>query len=331
MSRNPARLPAVRGRRSFTMVELLVTITILGILAGLMLGALAVVRTSAREAATRARIAKIHNILMAKYESYRTRRVPLNDTDLIHIAGVNPVPPPTAAAIRLRALYDIIRMEMPDRWSDITTPPQYAIRWDTNLSQLVANPPSIYRAYQSRYAAHAPSSNFAPAKCLYMLLTMSGGEDVRRQFHSDEISTDTDGYSMFVDGWGHPIYFLRWAPGFIDSELQWNCMTREQFAAGQDWNDPATNVQKQQAAIDDHDPLDPRRLTTGWRLYPLVYSPGPDGEYGINIDSSGVTAYVWQNDHYTQGFGLPSRDTNGVPLNTDLDNIHNHYINMEAK
>ena len=61
----------------FTLVELLVTITIIGMLAGMMLGALQMARNSAREAATKATIAKLNSIIMQRYESYMTRRVPI--------------------------------------------------------------------------------------------------------------------------------------------------------------------------------------------------------------------------------------------------------------
>ncbi|MCE5302216.1 MAG: type II secretion system GspH family protein, partial [Planctomycetaceae bacterium] len=65
-----------RPSRGFTLIELLVTITIIGILAGMVMGVLRTARESARESATRATIAKLNNIIMNRYESYLTRRVP---------------------------------------------------------------------------------------------------------------------------------------------------------------------------------------------------------------------------------------------------------------
>ena len=53
-------------RRAFTLVELLVTITIISILAGMILGALHAARNSAREAATKATIAKLNTIIMRR-------------------------------------------------------------------------------------------------------------------------------------------------------------------------------------------------------------------------------------------------------------------------
>ena len=52
----------------FTLVELLVAVTIVGILASIVLGALVSARSTARIAKTKATIAKLNNIMMSKYE-----------------------------------------------------------------------------------------------------------------------------------------------------------------------------------------------------------------------------------------------------------------------
>ena len=105
--------------RAFTLVEMLVTITIIGMLAGMMYGALLMARDSAREAATKATIAKLNTIIMRRYESYMTRRVPLNlSTD----PGGARLTPAQIAQDRLYAMRDLMRMEMPDRIQDVPTP-----------------------------------------------------------------------------------------------------------------------------------------------------------------------------------------------------------------
>jgi hypothetical protein len=156
------------------------------------------------------------------------------------------------------------------------------------------------RQFQASGGDYSRINENAPAECLYLIV--SANPEALAQFHDNEIGdTDQDGLPEFIDGWGRPIYFLRWAPRFEDSDLQKSA--------------PA-------AAQDDHDPFDSRRVDpNAWRLVPLIFSAGPDGEYGIAIDTSG-SAYTWNNDTYAQAFGAPTGSTH-------YDNLHNHRI--EAK
>ena len=67
-----------------------------------------------KAAQTRALVAKLDTIIKAKWGSYKTRRVPINTVGM---------PPNLAATARLDALRDLMRMELPDRWSDVVDPP----------------------------------------------------------------------------------------------------------------------------------------------------------------------------------------------------------------
>ena len=107
-----------RDRQAFTLVELLVVITIITILASTALFTLYGVREDVRETRTRTVIAKINELIMEKWESYRTRAVPIRIP-----AGTNPR---MAAAMRLNAIRELMRMELPDRVTDlrmVTVPP----------------------------------------------------------------------------------------------------------------------------------------------------------------------------------------------------------------
>ena len=81
-------------RFAFTLVELLVTITVLAILASLLLGALFAAQDAARAQKTRSTIAKLHGLMMDRWESYRTRRLPIE----------LPVQPSKADEARLKTL-----------------------------------------------------------------------------------------------------------------------------------------------------------------------------------------------------------------------------------
>ncbi len=59
-----------------------------------------------------------------------------------------------------------------------------------------------------------------------MIVTLACGDgEAKTLFKESEIGdTDGDGAPEFLDGWKHPISFLRWAPGF-DSQIQLNLKT----------------------------------------------------------------------------------------------------------
>jgi hypothetical protein len=109
-----------------------------------------------------------------------------------------------------------------------------------------------------------------------------------------------------LDGWGKPIAFLRWAPGFIH---------------------PHSTLQKTDAA----DPLDPTGARgvppNTYALYPFVFSAGADAAYDIAVEKSSgnlqYSATTPKNNPFTtdggQLMGSPVTSTTGWQ-----DNIHNH-------
>ena len=99
--------------RGLTLVELLIVMVIISIMAGLMMGGMQKTQNLAREARTKATIAKLHHFITLKMESYKTRRIATVDASAICARWV---PPQTTAAIRLFAIRDLMRMEMPERW-----------------------------------------------------------------------------------------------------------------------------------------------------------------------------------------------------------------------
>jgi prepilin-type N-terminal cleavage/methylation domain-containing protein len=286
--------------RGFTLIELLITITIIGLLAGITLGALQAARQTARKAKTKAMIAKLDQVIKQRYESYLTRRVP------IRTRGLQPI---LAAQMRLDALRDLMRMEMPERWNDVSRPPVVFSGWPGPIQSI--EQPALSRVYRARYQPAGapdplPTAEFGPAECLYMIVA-HGSPGAMENFSPNDIGdADEDGFPEFHDGWGRPIMFLRWAPGFTDqSEIQSEDL------------DPSTGDYLHP------DPFDPRNVRGGFHLIPLIYSGGRDKQYDLDING----IYAYQGDPYASGAGTPF-DEDGDGLNHH-DNIHNHYQSQE--
>jgi prepilin-type N-terminal cleavage/methylation domain-containing protein len=284
----------------FTLIELLVTITIIGILAGMMFGAYAMARNAGREYATKATIAKLNTIIMQRYESYMTRRVAIKcDPCPTAWPSGTPLTDPEKKAWfvgnlhkRLDAIRDLMRMEMPDSKSDIINGPvQFIFGGDGSTWSLPE--PALHRLY----AGSPPTANLDPAQCLYKLVSM-GSPEAMEQFNQNEIGM-VDGKPVFVDGWGMPIMWLRWAPGFTSPIQSGNAVT-------------------------DHDPFDTRNLeSVAFHLIPLIYSAAgkrkADGTpmYGIDLQAG----YVFAGNPYANlqlGKPIAGEGAEG--------NITNHYI-----
>jgi prepilin-type N-terminal cleavage/methylation domain-containing protein len=355
-SRNPHSVLRPTVRPGFTLVELLVTISIIAILASMIMFAMFSAQEAARVSKTRSTIAKLDAILREKWESYSSRRVPITIPQNFTSRQ--------AARARLDGLREMMRMELPDRWTDIATKDG-----SNNLVPSMPisgiSPPSIWTAYLNRYAsAYSVSSKQFPtdanerSECLYMIVTMGATDGGGRElFGESEIGdTDGDGFPEFLDGWGRPIRFLRWAPGF-SSELQQptepfnDANGNGIFDSGDTFTDRNGNGVHDEGKPDPFDPMHvyptrnaetPAQTQPTFAIYPLIYSAGPDGEYDIY---GGVDNYA-----YTMGrnnpFLLPSDlkltpgDPDapaqiGTPLDIGatangrdewLDNIHNHLL-----
>lgn len=253
-----------RPSLGFTLIELVVVLAIIAILSSLSLAGLAAVRQRAKADKTRSTIRKLHEIIVPQYESYIDRRVP---------AGAGP------ANIRW-----LMTLEMPDVLSNV---PLNQAAVDVLASTHPLAGTGVIRSYAS-YRESLPTwtdDDYQSAECLFMIMTRSGYEpEAMEHFRSDEIGdVDGDGAFEFLDGWGAPIAFFRWAPGFVSdvsplpSSIPAGIRTNRAFSSLQ-LADPTNR----------HDPFDPSVAEAGsYALIPLIFSAGPDGEYGLKTKGKG--------------------------------------------
>jgi prepilin-type N-terminal cleavage/methylation domain-containing protein len=323
-------------RRGFTMVELLVVISIIVLLAGMALGAMAKARERGKLEATKATVAKLNDLVMKKYTTYASRRVPFSTSSSVDLLG--------NAGIRLVALRCLMQMEMPQCWTDITNPPlpSVGVKTQSSTSTQTFNRSALSQVYLAKFnKLVAANNNIVPidhqqAKCLYIWLTTAMPE-AKALFRPEEIKdVDSDGFKCFVDGWGNPIGFLRWAPG------------------ASAWSD----IQVADATV-HHDPLDPLMLQNGsnsyaatmykmpnaaYQLYPLIFAgvlgkvqtaKGAVDDYGIALGNGQITgdpapAPQTLPDPFNPPFNNPSGISIGSILpNGGVPSVTNHH--MEAK
>lgn len=104
-------------RAAFTLVELMIVISILGVLTTLSLVVLRNSTEQAKESATRSRMEKIESILQMELEMYETRRLPISNRELLQYIQANGYPESQRANVllnlRRRILQDLINVEMP--------------------------------------------------------------------------------------------------------------------------------------------------------------------------------------------------------------------------
>jgi prepilin-type N-terminal cleavage/methylation domain-containing protein len=348
--------------RGFTLTELMIVMAIISILAGLGFSAFTGATQLAREQRTGAMINKIDQLISERYEGYRTRAVPIKVP-----AGTNPRP---AAYLRLRALRELMRMELPDRISDIinqaTSPPSPRATVTPGVAN-VALQRSYYRMAVRSVGSPANLANWTTtnegAECLYLIIaTMRDGDkSALDYFGPDEIGdTDEDGMNEILDGWGTPIQFLRWPAGYAEQPGQdgdWgvtgvdddgNGITDDVTEAGFPGSDdivvPTMQTRNYLKAPDPFDPakVDPRWGATSavqpYALYPLIFSAGRNKLFDVNVGGGLVySAMSIPNDpYYNGGSGSLAVVGSVGDINNDgsldyYDNITNHSLRSQSQ
>jgi prepilin-type N-terminal cleavage/methylation domain-containing protein len=287
---------AIIGRRSgFTLVELLVSIVIVSILLGLSAAGLAGVRTRGKAAKTRSTIRKLHEAIEPAYSSSIERRLDDSMWETFSQSMQPAASPPQnvegprkAAWQRLVLLRALLVHEMPDQWVDVREP------------GYLTSP--IIKGYVRRVDGlnlDLLGQKNASAETLHLIVSAGVDSDALEAFREDEIGdTDGDGAREFLDGFGTPIHFIRWAPGAVTAADQ---------RAGQD-------------------PFDPYRLggTGTFPLTPLIVSAGPDEQFSTWRDRASGIEIQHQGSAKAMPFDPYTPVDAGVAVNSGhVDNITN--------
>jgi prepilin-type N-terminal cleavage/methylation domain-containing protein len=309
-------------RRGVTLVELMVVIAILGVLMSTILFALQGANEQARADRTRAEVVKINDLIMTRWEGYRSRPMPMR---INYSKGASAS---TMATNRLLATWELMRMELPERIADLRQP---AVFLKTPGGAPLQ--PALWRAYRKKAQALSGGSftnwadsadatggpdiatkwtdEYSNAECLYLILsTIRDGDTNGLDFFTPREIGDVDGDGMpeVLDGWSRPIRFLRWAPGFSTA------------------NGAPTKMQTGVASTHP-DPFDPYKLyPTHFALYPLIYSAGPDARWGVEASSIDYATTMPVNDPFasmTTGSIVGSAKAE-VSTQDWLDNVTNH-------
>jgi len=330
------RHSTIRG--GFTLMELLVVIMVISVLASSMLFAMYGAVQQAKESRTKTQIAKLHELLMTRWDSYRTRAVRVQGLPNAARREAR-----TVATARLLALRELMRLELPDRKEDvldpITEPARGVIFFAYGGSNVYIPRPACNRQYLRTVANLVTPANlvlgatqwtdqYDDSECLYMIIASM--QDITANgldfLHESEIGdTDGDGMPEILDSWGNPISFLRWAPGFLQHP-------GADFTTGTGDDVPSYSNLQVEDSLGSPDPFDPLRIDQrtpvamsssgpaeyqfNFALYPWICSAGADGErdivrfpYRKNTLPSGDIEWIRAEFHY---FRAPF-ESGGVP------------------
>jgi prepilin-type N-terminal cleavage/methylation domain-containing protein len=346
-SRHPSRLATLVSRNGFTLIELMVVIAIIGLMFVTLMGAMYSALDMAKRARSQQVVAKLNNQIAGKWETYQTRRLPVNAANVAssnaQLKGMMTGSQARLAIARakLGATRELMRLEMPDAYVDIGASTKYLVM--SGGQTYVPRATYLYQWFMNQAPTRTTIGNGEPLmqehdspECLYMTLTL-GAED--RDATSLAISVqetsdmDLDGMPEFRDGWGNPIYWIRWPSGFVsDVQPMYSIKPTDARYVGAPAQTADLNITGNYLTRDpplNHDPFDmlevdrwePKPLTggawpwpwagqpeTGYNLMPLIFS------CGSSFDPSTSTFPL----AYQASLGAPAGNNNDPPF--DLTN-----------
>lgn len=305
-------------RVGFTLVEILVVISLIAVLAALAVtGAMRVI-DGQNEANTRTAIQTAYSILQkqwAKVVADAKKETP--SAAALQLAGSDPM--------RAQVIWIKLRLmeAFPASYDEIQNPPPY--QYYPNFASGTPLIPETQRRYMNSYQRKLGSSSSQnlqaqSAACVVMALSINRGGVVVNEENLGPYMKDTDGDGVpeLVDGWGTPIAFFRFPTEYPNLK----------DTSGAKWLNPA----KTGKGATYSDPLDPDGLlqatgnydyayfqgtlkahavASGRYIIPALVSSGKDGKLGLNLQANSAGS-----DMGVTGAG------------TDYDNIYSFFLNV---
>lgn len=258
------------SRRAFSLIELMVVVAIMSLLVGLLGAALSGARASSKKQQTQLLISKLDAIIQQQFSTYATKNAPLPpDTD----GDGRPDLPAGYTAAAYRSWFirrNLINGDLPDRWTDVSAMAS-RLSVDSTTQFPITGPQRAYASLwrgMSSAAQEVVGNTYAGAECLFMIV-MQGGVanciDCGELKTADRGDKDQDGAYEFWDAWGNPIGFILW-PAAVELPAG----TGRKFFSGE-------------RALEEPFPRGRGVYPSpSLGMKPLIYSAGPDGEYGFD-------------------------------------------------
>ena len=332
--------PAPGGRHGFTLVEILVVILIIAIMASLITAVIGNSLNSARAAATRATITKVHRLLEERQQAIARSNL-RTEIRVIRTSMTTPGLNRNDVA-RIVALKEATRAHLPQRIEDLYGPDKTPNNADDSpvlvqLRKLNSSFQGNTPKFPAKHYVNLESKATASSELLYVALTMGtelGSEGSVIEFNSREaMDTDGDGLMELVDGWGKPLRFYRWPTSLVLAPSNSPTEPRpvELLIGGgnaQMWNkDPDDPVDRFQlwmanSNVSNHPQVSNWFHAPATYHIPLIVSPGQDGQLGLeepnDLGRGGIWARLYDEDTNGNGTLDSGEDRNN---NGELDNL----------
>jgi len=278
-------------RRAFSLVELLVAITIILVLMGLTGAAVSNGRNSQKRQESQGLIAKLDAVIQQQFATYAGRDV---------VAAS-----PAARAVELRRQ---VTGDLPDRWVDVKFMADNAAQFTSSHQQAYV---AVWNSMTTK-----PSARYAGAECLFMIV-MRGGIanclDCGDLAGSSIGDKDGDGAFEFWDAWDRPIGYILW-PG--DLQLPADGGTKF-FSVSPPFTPGATGRT-----------LRPLIYSAGADGGDKLPSPPDDGDFGFRCNAAATTGNLAAGVNCGNPAVTPASEF-GTPFAGASDNLTN--FDAEAK